>query len=140
MRYRRIISALLIPVMLAQFTGCTKWTWVGPAKLQPEESTVRAIEYLDARVADHYEEQPRTGVRHTVTAYFYDEPPAALERDTLYVALPDGPYALALGQVERVEVRRPDNEKNINIAISVLVIGILVALAASGDLDSGWNY
>lgn len=140
MRYRRVVSALLIPIMSAQFAGCTKWAWVGPSKLQPEESTVRAVEYIDARAADQYEEQPRAGVRHTVTAYFYDEPPAALGGDTLYVTLPDGPYPFALGQVERVEVRRPDNEKNLNIAISVLAIGILVALAASGDLDTGWGY
>jgi hypothetical protein len=106
--------------------------------LQPEESTVRAVEYIDARVTDQYGERPRAGVRHTVTAYFYNEPPAELDRDTLYVTLPDGRYPFPLGQVERAEVRRPDNEKNLNIAISVLAIGILVALAASGDLD--WGY
>ena len=138
MRYRSLVSALLIPVMSAQFAGCTKWTWVGPSKLQPEESTVRAVEYIDPRVADHYEGQPRAGVRHTSMVYFYGEPPAALGGDTLYVTLPDGLYPFALGQVERAEVRRPDNEKNLNIAISVLAIGILVALAASGDLD--WGY
>ena len=32
MPYRRIISAVLVPVMLAQVTACTKWTWVGPAQ------------------------------------------------------------------------------------------------------------
>ncbi len=137
MRYRRVISALLIPVMLAQFTGCTKWTWVGPAKLQPEESKVRAVEYIDARVADHYEAQPRSGVRHIMTAYFFDEPPAALERDTLYVALPDGPYPLALGQIERVEVKRADNKKNFNIALSALFLGIIVAITLS-DPDA-WD-
>jgi hypothetical protein len=60
MRYRRIISAVLVPVMLVQFTACTKWTWVGPAKLRPEEGKVKAVESVP-QVAGQNESPAREG-------------------------------------------------------------------------------
>lgn len=37
MQYRRIIFAVLLPVMVLRSSGCTKTVWVVPEQLQPEE-------------------------------------------------------------------------------------------------------
>jgi hypothetical protein len=101
--------------------------WVGPAKLRPEEGNVKAVEYVP-QFAGQTESPVREGVRHSgPTAYFDDEPSAELDRDTLFVGLPSGPYPIALSQVVRVQVKRPDEMAYIKTAVAIV---LAVAVAA----------
>lgn len=108
--------------------------------MQPEESRVRAVEYVDPSVADPAQSPLPDGVRRTVTAYFETEPPSELDRDTLFVTLASGRYAIALAQVDRVEVKRPDNAKNINIVLATLFAAILVGVTLSDPDAWDWAY
>jgi len=47
MNYRRPISAMLIPVMLVQLTGCYKWAWIDRGELRPKGEKLKTIEITE---------------------------------------------------------------------------------------------
>ena len=132
MRYRRPVSAVLVPVMLAQFAGCTKLTWVGPDELRPEEGKVAAVELVPE---DRWEFSAHEGVSYNIT--FDAGPAATISQDTMHVVLGGVDYPIALAQVEQAQVRRVDTGKIVVAVTWLALFAGIVALAVWAGGSSG---
>jgi hypothetical protein len=115
MPYRRMISAVLVPVMLLQFSGCTKTVWVIPEQLRPEDNVGVVV----------------TGDGHEIRL---DR--ARLRGDTIYTSSGEAGLRFAVDEVRGVGVQRPDPAATLLLVMSaacaaLAVVG-LISMAAEG--------
>jgi hypothetical protein len=141
MNYRRPISAMLIPVMLVQLTGCYKWAWIDRGELRPKGEKLKTIEIDGQVVEGKHGLLQREGVRYGISIHFDRESRAVVDRDTLVVTTSSSPYRVGLDRVQSAEARRLDSGKT--VALSVFSFWLLVGLALlAGEggpySSSGW--
>jgi hypothetical protein len=140
MNYRRPISAMLIPVMLVQLTGCYKWAWIDRGELRPKGEKLKTIEIDGQVVEGKHGLLQREGVRYGISIHFDRESRAVVDRDTLVVTTSSSPYRVGLDRVQSAEARRLDSGKTVRLLVYSLWLGIALVLAAEGGApsSSGW--
>jgi len=110
MRYRRTISALLLPVTLLQLTGCTHKVWIGPEKLHPEGEYIHGVQTILGEQVLF--DKPKTVKRgNTVIAGRVDE---ELRR-------------YSIEDVEQVRVQRGNTSATVGVFLVFVVAAAAVA-------------
>ncbi len=123
--FKRAVSAVLIPVMLIQLSGCMKTVWIGPEEIRPAKDDIKSVRTVEGERVN-----------------FDSEPQPAVEGDTIYASVADQPYQIALDQIESARVRRANVGQTLFVAgaiVSAAVIAVIIWSQSDvvGDFEFG---
>jgi hypothetical protein len=126
MKYRRLISALVIAPTLFLVTGCTSIRAVSPEDLRPPGTAGSAAG-----------EKVQGVVTKSGQDVQFDEPVRPVT-GWLYATVDGEPYEISLDQVDRVTVRREDNAKTLGLV--AFVVGFTAFTVALTLMIAGSMY
>ena len=117
MRYRRTVSATLLPAMLLHIAACTKTVWVSPEDIRPQDENVRAI--ITAAVDTvHFDSDPSWG---------------RVQNDSLFGYVDQQTFQIDLQQISAARVKRTDVLKTISLVyLTIGAVLITVGIAMGG--------
>ncbi len=120
MRYRRIITAVLVPATLVLFTGCTQTVWVGRTELQPGQKLKGLV---------------TTGGQEVKL----DSSAATFRGDTIYADAGEDALRFPLNEVDRVGVQRFNPSATVALLLGVGLVAVVVLTVSTMEIDYGWD-